>query len=75
MADTGRPLKGHVDSLGWGVKPANSGAPGLPAVNDWLKWVIVAQRFPVRVVLDDPPNDLVRIGATATVVVSHDGRR
>jgi len=75
MADTGRPLKGHVDSLGWGVKPANGGAPGLPAVNDWLKWVIVAQRFPVRVVLDDPPNDLVRIGATATVVVSHDGRR
>ena len=75
MADTGRPLKGRVDSLGWGVKPANGGAPGLPAVNDWLKWVIVAQRFPVRVLLDEPPNDLVRIGATATVVVSHDGGR
>ena len=75
MADTGRPLKGRVDSLGWGVKPTNTGAPGLPAVNDWLKWVIVAQRFPVRVVLDDPLNDLVRIGATATVVVSHDGGR
>jgi membrane fusion protein, multidrug efflux system len=75
MADTGRPLKGRVDSLGWGVKPVNGGAPGLPAVNDWLKWVIVAQRFPVRVLLDDPPNDLVRIGATATVVVSHDRGR
>jgi multidrug efflux system membrane fusion protein len=75
MADTDRPLKGRVDSLGWGVKPANGGAPGLPAVNDWLKWVIVAQRFPVRVLLDEPPNDLVRIGATATVVVSNDGKR
>jgi multidrug efflux system membrane fusion protein len=44
-------------------------------VDQSLKWVIIAQRFPVRVLLDDPPNDLVRIGATATVVVSHDGRR
>jgi len=75
MADTGRPLKGRVDSLGWGVKPVNGGAPGLPAVNDWLKWVIVAQRFPVRVLLEDAPNDLVRVGATATVVVSHDRER
>jgi multidrug efflux system membrane fusion protein len=75
MANNDRPLKGRVDSVGWGVKPANSGAPGLPAVDQSLKWVIVAQRFPVRVLLDDPPDDLVRIGATATVVVSHDGGR
>jgi multidrug efflux system membrane fusion protein len=75
MADNDRPLKGRVHSVGWGVKPANAGAPGLPAVDQSLKWVIIAQRFPVRVLLDDPPNDLVRIGATATVVVSHDGRR
>ena len=75
MADNRHPLKGHVESIGWGVRPDNSGAPGLPAVERSLKWVIVAQRFPVRVLLDNPPRDALRIGATATVLVSHDDGR
>jgi multidrug efflux system membrane fusion protein len=39
-----------------------------------LAWVIVAQRFPVRILLDDPPLEMMRIGATATVLVHHDDR-
>jgi multidrug efflux system membrane fusion protein len=69
MSDDRRPLAGRVESLGWGVRPEDSGVPGLPAVPRSLSWVIVAQRFPVRVRLIDPPADLMRIGATATVAV------
>jgi multidrug efflux system membrane fusion protein len=73
MADTEHPLKGHVESLGGGVQPDNGGgAPGLPVVERSLKWVVIAQRFPVRVLLDGPPSDAVRIGATASVRVSDD---
>jgi multidrug efflux system membrane fusion protein len=61
--------------MGGGVRPGDAGAPGLPAVERSLKWVIVAQRFPVRVLLDNPPKDGLRIGATVSVLVSHgDGR-
>jgi membrane fusion protein, multidrug efflux system len=72
MADGGHPLKGRVESLGWGVKPEDGGGPGLPAVGRTLSWVIVAQRFPVRILLDNPPPDEMRIGATVSVLVRHD---
>ena len=70
-----RALKGHVESLGWGVRPDNPGGPGLPPVERTLNWVIVAQRFPVRILLDDPPPDVMRIGATVSIVVRHDDTR
>jgi len=75
MGDTGHPLKGHVDSVGWGVKPENGGAPGLPAVNRSLNWVVDAQRFPVKVLIDNPPQQAMRMGATVSVMVRHDGAR
>jgi len=75
LGDHRRPVKGHVESLGWGVRPDGSGGPGLPAVQRTLNWVIVAQRFPVRIQLDDPPADAMRIGATVSIVVRHDGTR
>ena len=63
-------LHGVVDSLGGGVAPdEGSDLGGLPRVPRTLSWVRVAQRFPVRVAIDDPPPDLMRIGATVTVVV------
>ena len=71
MADTSHALKGRVESVGGGVRASNAGAPGLPSVERSLKWVIVAQRFPVRVLLDNPPKDGLRIGATVSVLVSH----
>jgi multidrug efflux system membrane fusion protein len=75
MADNNRPLSGHVESIGWGVRPEDGGGPSLPAVGRTLSWVIVAQRFPVRVRLDDPPDAAMRIGATVSVVVRHGAAR
>jgi multidrug efflux system membrane fusion protein len=64
-------MSGRVESLGWGINPEDIGAPGLPNVGRTLDWVIVAQRFPVRVRLDGVPEGLSRIGATANIVVTH----
>ncbi|MBV8455322.1 MAG: multidrug transporter subunit MdtN [Acetobacteraceae bacterium] len=63
-------VKGMVDSLGGGVAP-DEGATflGLPHVPRSLNWVRIAQRFPVRVLLDNPPQALMRIGATAAIVI------
>ena len=64
------PVKGEVDSLGGGVAP-DEGATflGLPHVPRSLNWVRIAQRFPVRVLLNDPPEGLMRIGATAAIII------
>jgi membrane fusion protein, multidrug efflux system len=65
-----RVLRGTVESLGGGVAPdQGSDLGGLPRVPRSLNWVQIAQRFPVRVAIDHPPPGLMRIGATATVVV------
>lgn len=64
------PVKGVVDSLGGGVAP-DEGATflGLPHVPRSLNWVRIAQRFPVRVVLEAPPDPLMRIGASVAIVI------
>lgn len=75
MSETDRPIRGQVESIGWGVRPTDGGGPTLPAVGRTLSWVVVAQRFPVRVRLDAPPESSMRIGATVTVLVRHDAAR
>ncbi len=72
MADGGHPLQGHVESIGWGVRPEDAGGPALPSVGRTLSWVVVAQRFPVRIRLDTPPDAAMRIGTTVSVQVRHD---
>jgi multidrug efflux system membrane fusion protein len=70
MAQPRRPLRGEVDSLGWGVASDVSATfGGLPHVERTLNWVRIAARFPVRVLLDAPPDDLMRYGATAVIVI------
>lgn len=73
MGSDDQPIRGHVESLGAGVQPQDNGGPGLPVVGRTLNWVVVAQRFPVWVRLDDPPPQLTRIGATVSVRVQHAG--
>ncbi len=76
MAQPEQPLQGHIDSVGWGVLPDDASRTGdMPRVVKTLDWVRLAQRFPVRVLLDQPPQDVMRIGASAVVVVRHDDRR
>ena len=70
MAQPSRPLRGKVDSLGWGVASDVSATfGGLPHVERTLNWVRIAARFPVRILLDAPPDDLMRFGATAVIVI------
>jgi multidrug efflux system membrane fusion protein len=71
MGSDDQPIHGHVASLGAGVQPEDSGGPALPVVGRTINWVVVAQRFPVWVRLDDPPPQLMRIGATVSVRVQH----
>jgi len=74
MGSDDQPIRGHVESLGAGVQPDDGGGgAGLPIVARTINWVVVAQRFPVWVRLDDPPPQLTRIGATVSVRVQHDG--
>ena len=73
MIERDVPIKGHVASIGWGVMSGDSAgiARTLPFVPREMDWVHVAQRFPVRVHLDAPPQQLMRMGATATVEIRH----
>ena len=73
MAHPQQALQGHVESIGWGVTPEDASiGNGLPVIPKTLDWVRLAQRFPVRVLLDKPPDDLMRIGASVVVVVHSD---
>jgi multidrug efflux system membrane fusion protein len=66
-------LLGVVESIGSAVaQPENLSIAGVPPVARDLNWVRIAQRFPVRIALDHPPEDLMRIGASAVAVVQHD---
>jgi len=71
MSDPSRRFAGTVHSIGFGVFPEDGGASanGLPRVPRSINWVRVAQRFPVRIRVVDPPADLFRIGASAVALV------
>jgi multidrug efflux system membrane fusion protein len=73
MIDRRRPLQGVVQGIGSGVLDTDRvNLPrALPYVERSLSWVRVAQRFPVRVRIEQPPQGLMRIGASAVVQVKH----
>lgn len=74
MTDRQHAIKGKVSGIGWGISSENQfNIPrSLPYVPKSLNWVRVAQRFPVRIDLENPPEDLMRIGASAVVIVHND---
>ena len=75
MTEPGIHLRGSVESVGSAVAGLdNLAIAGVPPVQRDLNWIRIAQRFPVRIALEDPPPELMRIGASAVVVVRH-GRR
>ena len=73
MLDRGRPMKGVVTGMGWGVLDDDHvNVPrSVPYVKPSVNWVRVAHRFPVRIRLEQPPQAAVRIGASAEVQVRH----
>ena len=73
MIDRQKPLKGVVQGIGSGVLDTErvSLPRSLPYVERSLNWVRVAQRFPVRIRLENPPEPLMRLGASAVVQVKH----
>ncbi|WP_353191196.1 efflux RND transporter periplasmic adaptor subunit [Pandoraea pnomenusa] len=72
-------LHGHVQSIVAGIEDRDrtSGASMLPNINPTFNWVRLAQRIPVRVALDDVPEDMRLVAgrtATVTVVESQQGK-
>lgn len=66
-------FRGMVDSIGFGVTPdadvVGRLGPGLPDVQRTLNWVHLAARYPVRVRVENPPLDVLRVGQTAVVTI------
>ena len=67
MSDSGKTFEGKVDSIGYGVLPDDGGLVlgGLPKVSRSINWVRVAQRFPVKIMVEKPDPEMFRIGASA----------
>lgn len=76
LADRSVPIAGRVEGIGWGVVSEDllNLPRGLPYVPKSLNWVRIAQRFPVRIRLQDPPESLMRMGASAVAIVHHGER-
>jgi len=72
MSYPDKPLKGQVDSLGWGIaqQDGSTGYNLLPNISPTFEWIRLAQRVPVRIQLDSVPDSVsLRVGTTASVLV------
>jgi multidrug resistance efflux pump len=72
-----RALRGHVQSIVAAIEDRDRSQSSnlLPNVNPAFSWVRLAQRIPVRVVLDEVPDDFRLIaGRTATVAIREKDR-
>ncbi|HTQ50529.1 MAG TPA: HlyD family efflux transporter periplasmic adaptor subunit [Candidatus Acidoferrales bacterium] len=66
----GKRFRGKVVGLAWAVVPEDgTSAMGLPDVPRNLDWVRLAQRFPVRIQVENP-DDSFRVGASAVVTIT-----
>jgi membrane fusion protein, multidrug efflux system len=67
MSDPGLRFTGVVESTGYGVTPdptfwGRITPPGLPDVQRTLSWVHLASRYPVRIRIESPSPDVIRLG-------------
>ena len=72
MSHPDKPLSGTVDSIGWGIfqETGSTSQNLLPNVEATFEWIRLAQRIPVKVLLDDIPQSVVlRLGSTASVLI------
>ncbi|BCG03305.1 multidrug resistance protein MdtN (plasmid) [Paraburkholderia sp. PGU19] len=80
MSDTDQRFRGTVDSISYGIASDEAGLAlpgGLPRIQRTLNWVHVSQRFPVKILVDDPNPELFRVGTSAVAVLhpGNDGER
>src|SRR5271155_3298369 len=71
LAYPNKRFRGRVQGVGWALYQQNGASvEGLPQVEPTLNWVRLAQRFPVRIVLEDrDPKYPFRTGTTAVVTI------
>ena len=72
MAYPDKPIKGTVDSLGWGIaqQDGSTGFELLPNVSPTFEWIRLAQRVPVKIHMTEIPEAVeLRVGMTASVLV------
>ena len=70
QAIPGRLFPAHVQTLGCGVSQGQGIPSGmLPDIKNQTMWIPAAQRFQVRLVLDDPRDLPLRVGMTGSVSV------
>jgi membrane fusion protein, multidrug efflux system len=73
MSDAELRFTGMVESTGYGVTPDPSIlgriTAGLPDVQRTLSWVHLASRYPVRIRIQSPRPDVIRLGESAVVVI------
>jgi multidrug efflux system membrane fusion protein len=64
-------FSGTVQGIGWAVasKDEIDISQGVPSVPRELNWVHIAQRFPVRIAIENPDPDLFRMGASAVAII------
>jgi multidrug efflux system membrane fusion protein len=64
-------FRGTVQGIGWAVNPEDQPiTPGVPQIKRELNWVHIAQRFPVRIHIENPdPANVFRVGASAVAIV------
>src|SRR3954469_23003154 len=71
-------FRGKVQGIGWAVKPEGEidlPPSGVPYVKRELNWVHVAQRFPVRIEVENPDPNLFRMGASAVAIIKDPPRK
>jgi multidrug efflux system membrane fusion protein len=76
MAESGKKLKGIVQGVPKAIVALNSpsnNAPGgeglLSRVSPTIDFILLAQRYPVRIILDEQEEHSFRMGGTASVIV------
>lgn len=80
MGHPDQPLAGRVESIAFGIARRNTSQSlgDLAKVSPTFEWIRLAQRIPVRIALDSPPEDVaLRVGYTASVAInpSHSAER
>ena len=71
LTSPGRSFRGVVQGIGWANHPEDGATVGvLPDVRKTLNWVRLANRFPVRILLEDRDAERpFRMGTTAVVTI------